>query len=102
MNQAVEAPIEISISRGGAAIFSISGGNALAPLAEAERAVVFQALVEALSLISGITPISLSAAKEVVKYGLFEASEQCPTGRRSGVVVPLKARRGSPIEPSKL
>ncbi|MFC3694856.1 hypothetical protein [Chenggangzhangella methanolivorans] len=92
--------VRLTIESDGNQLFEISGSNALAPMNEGERAIVFGVLMDALSILAGITPPKSSCATEAVTDGYSEAIEQCQTGHSSGTVVRLARRHGTQVRPA--
>lgn len=82
-----------------ATIFEMDEQNALAPLGEDERAVVFHSLMGAIALISGIMPKVSSHATEAEKGDLPRATLRCHADLGSANVVRLEERRDNQ-EPS--
>lgn len=94
--------MRIKIEKDGLLIFEMDEANALAPLEKSERAVVFQALTDALALISGFMLTTASCAKEAPTSEHSPASGQYHEGRESSNIVRLTTRRGSPEQPATL
>lgn len=90
--------MRLTIERDGQSLFELSGENALAPMDEDERALVFSVLTEALSVLAGVTPQASSFAKGVVKDEYSASIERCALTHSSGNVVLLRERRSSPIQ----
>jgi hypothetical protein len=66
--------MRIVIENDGDIIFDLTEENALAPIGQSERAIVFHALTSALAFISGITPQQTSPATGVAMDAHFQAT----------------------------
>lgn len=77
-------------------ILECGGLNVLTPQTEGERALAFGVLTRALELLIGITPPSLSVAREAATDEHCEESGQYRSVQSSGNVVPLAGRRAFP------
>lgn len=85
----------IIVVHGGETLLEVNEKNALAPLEEGERALVFQALTGALALLAGVT-LPASGATATGMDAHCASTERCPEDRTTGNVVRLATRRGSP------
>ena len=81
-------------------ILELREDSALLPSDGGERAQAFEALTNALALLSGVSRPSSSAAKAVERDERCSESGQCQSDRRDGVVVNLAERRGAPARHS--
>lgn len=77
------------------------GGNVLVPFDEAERAKVFYALTGALTVLSGVKPLSPSDATATETDARYGGSGRYQSDRTGGVVVPLRARQADRDVPTK-
>ena len=81
--------------------YSDENQNVLVPLDKNERALAFQMLMGALALLTGVTQQLSSDAKAAEMDQSNSQNPQSCDDHAPCVVVPLKARRGGAIVPSK-
>lgn len=87
------AAIKIVIARGADTLFNLESGNALVPTSQDERAIVFEALTEALAVLAGIRQQASFAATGGGLETLRSATAQCHSDQKSCDVVRLSERR---------
>ncbi len=87
------AAIKIVIAKGADTLFSLENGNALVPTSQDERAIVFEALTEALAVLAGIRQQASYASTGDGRETLRSATAQCHADRKSCDVVRLSERR---------